>query len=135
MHPPPAIAAVLLLLGCETAGIAEPESALAGSWGGHHVSLVLEPGGGRLEYNCAAGEIYGPLRPDARGRFAATGIHIPGHGGPDRVGEAPPRLPAEYSGRVEGEVMALRVRVPSTGVDLGPFALRRGAEPVILRCL
>jgi hypothetical protein len=55
------------------------------------------------------------------------------HGGPVRVGEVPDSVPARYVGRVDGDRMTLRVLV---GRDtLGPFELRRGAEPQLFKCL
>jgi hypothetical protein len=55
------------------------------------------------------------------------------HGGPIRVGEVPDSLPARYAGHVRGDRMTLRVLV---GADtLGPFELRRGAEPQLFKCL
>ena len=133
--PPPslAVAAALLLGGCQSA--AAPAGPLVGEWGAQHVGLVLDAEGGRLEYDCAAGMIAGPIRPDRSGRFRAEGTHTPGQGGPDRIDYVPPRLPALYEGRVTGDRMTLRVRVVPTGLELGPFTLRRGAQPMLTRCL
>lgn len=122
-----------LVAACATmaAGPGEP---VTGAWGGTHVGLELRADGGALEYDCASGTI-GPVRPDRSGRFAASGFHIPGTGGPEREGYVPPRLPTLYSGRVRGDRMTLNVRVVSTGVEIGPLTLRRAAEPIIFRCL
>lgn len=128
-----ALAVALLLGGCQSA--AAPSRPLLGGWGGQHVGLVLDAAGGRLEYDCAAGMIAGPLRADRSGRFRAEGTHTPGQGGPDRIDYVPPRLPAVYEGRVTGERMTLRVRVVPSGLELGPFTLRRGAQPMLLKCL
>ena len=108
---------------------------LTGSWGGQHVAVVLGREGGALEYDCAAGTIDEPVRPDASGRFTVHGTHKPGHGGPERLGEEAPSQPAEYVGRVNGERMTLSVRVLVSGVTLGPFTVERGVTPVIMRCL
>jgi hypothetical protein len=97
--------------------------------------MQVTAAGARLEYDCAEGAIEEPLRPDAEGRFSATGIHRPGHGGPIRVGEILPALPSRYDGRVEGELMSLLVTVIETGVELGPFQLRRGNAGLLVRCL
>ena len=105
------------------------------SWGGRGIALSLDAGGGRLEYDCAAGTIDEPLRPDAAGRFTASGTHTPGHGGPDRIDQPPASFPARYAGTVRGAEMRLEVDVPARDLQLGPFTLRRGAEPVLLRCL
>ena len=90
--------------------------------------------GGALEYDCASGEIAGPVVPDRAGRFVASGVHIPGHGGPDRIDYVPPRKRATYAGQVTGDRMVLTVRVED-GVLIGPLTLVRGAEPRVYRCL
>lgn len=107
--------------------------ALTGAWGGDHVGLTLQPAGGSLDYDCASGTI-GPVTMLSGGRFTATGTHSPGHGGPDRVDEVPARLGAVYSGSVRGDTMVLNVSVDPATV-LGPYTLRRGAQPNLLRCL
>ena len=119
---------------CRTGGesVGEP---ITGAWGGTHVGLVLKADGGTLEYDCASGSIDEPLRLDRAGAFTAIGTHVPGNGGPEIEGQQPPRLPAHYSGMVRRERMTLRVRIPSTGVEIGPLTLRRGAEPILFRCL
>lgn len=126
--------ALIVLNACQAA-LPPSGEPLAGSWGGQHVALELSREGGRLEYDCAAGSIDEAVRPDSSGRFSVRGTHTPGHGGPERVGEEPVALPANYDGRVRGERMTLIVRVVSSGLELGPFTLERGATPVILRCL
>lgn len=91
--------------------------------------------GARLEYDCAAGVIEEPLRPDAEGRFAASGVHTPGRGGPIREGEVLPSFQARYDGQVKSAQMGLRVTLTETGVELGPFQLQRGSSGLLLRCL
>ncbi|MEO6387402.1 MAG: hypothetical protein ABIT16_02930 [Croceibacterium sp.] len=121
----------LALAGCATV----PPGPLAGSWGARGVSLVLDAQQGHLEYDCAAGTIAGPLVPDAAGRFAADGTHTPGQGGPVRIDQPPPSWPARYTGIVRGDTIQLSVEVPARALSLGPFTLRRGAQPQLLRCL
>jgi hypothetical protein len=91
--------------------------------------------GARLEYDCAEGVVEEPLRPDAEGRFTATGRHTPGHGGPIREGEILPAFRARYDGHVQGDQMSLLVTFTETGVELGPFELRRGSSGLLVRCL
>jgi hypothetical protein len=125
----------LIVLGACQAAPPLADEPLTGSWGGQHVALELVREGGTLEYDCAAGTIDEPVRPDSMGRFAVQGTHTQGHGGPERVGEEAPVLPAEYEGRVSGSRMTLSVRVAPSGQELGPFMIERGATPVIMRCL
>lgn len=106
---------------------------VTGQWGGQHIGLTLDSTGGRIEYDCAAGTI-GPVIPAAGGVFVAEGTHTPEHGGPVREGEVLPTYRARFTGSVAGDRMTLSGRM-ETGVELGPFTLRRGAEAGILRCL
>jgi hypothetical protein len=130
---------LIVAAACQAASTApSPRTAqgvVTGSWGGAGVGLVLDASGGRVEYDCATGGIEQPLRLDGAGRFSATGYHIAGTGGPERVGHVPPRSPAAYSGRVEGGTMTLLVRIPALGVEIGPLSLRRDEPPVLVRCL
>jgi len=128
-----ALIAFASLLGACTTPL--PPGPVTGEWGGEHVGLTLDSTGGRLEYDCAAGTIAEPVIPATDGRFAATGTHTPGMGGPDRIDYVPPSYPARYTGTVRGDTMTLRVAVPSRDLTLGPFRLRRDTEPRILRCL
>lgn len=106
---------------------------VTGTWGGTHVGLTLTASGGTLEYDCAAGTIAAVV-PGPRGRFEAEGTHTPGHGGPVREGEVMPTYRVRFSGSVVRDQMRLQGAVEN-GVVLGPFELRRGAEPQIFRCL
>ena len=126
-----AFALALLAAGCATAS--PRPRVIAGEWGGTHVGLHLAPDGGTLDYDCAHGTI-GPIQPGSDGRFAAAGTHTPEHGGPVREGEVLPTHAARYSGAVRGDHMTLHGRLDN-GVELGPFELKRGAEPIIFRCL
>ena len=125
------LGAALILVGC--ASVPGPGVPLTGEWGGTHVGLKLGATGGTLDYDCAAGTI-APVVPRADGRFEAEGLHTPGTGGPEREGEVRPSYRARYWGAVRGDRMSLQGRLEN-GVELGPFALERGAEPIIFRCL
>lgn len=106
---------------------------VTGQWGGQHIGLTLDSSGGRIEYDCATGTI-GPVVPAAGGAFVADGTHTPERGGPVREGEVLPSYKARFTGSVVGDRMTLSGRM-ETGVELGPFTLRREAEAGILRCL
>jgi hypothetical protein len=119
-------------LHCTSVG-SPPSAPVTGRWGGTHVALTLSESGGTIEYDCAHGGIRAPLRPGQDGRFEVDGVHVREHGGPVRVGEVPDSVAARYTGRIAGERMTLRVLVGSD--TLGPFELRRGAEPRLFKCL
>ncbi len=128
-----------LLTACAALPSASPP--VTGEWGGTHVGLSLKPNGGTLAYDCAAGTVIGPLMLDRDGTFIAEGTHTPGWGGPEIAeqnmpypGRARPTYHVDYSGKVRGNKMSLQGRLEN-GVLLGPFALRRGAEPIIFRCM
>jgi hypothetical protein len=132
----PACALALVVSVAAVRCITNPTPLIAlGPWGGPHVTMDVTSAGARLEYDCAEGVIEEPLRPDAGGRFTATGIHTPGHGGPIRVGEILPALRVRYDGHVDGERMSLLVTFTETGVMLGSFQLRRGSSGLLVRCL
>jgi hypothetical protein len=120
-----------LLAAC--AAVPPPSAPISGDWGGTHVGLHLTPAGGTLEYDCAHGTI-GPVVPSAGGRFIAEGTHTPEHGGPAREGETLPSRAIRYSGTVAGDRMTIE-GLDESGMALGPYELRRGAQPTIFRCL
>ena len=124
-------ASLLLLTGC--AALPAQPVPLAGDWAGPHIALHLAPGGGTLDYDCAHGTI-GPVLVGAAGRFFAEGSHTPEHGGPVREGEVLPTYLARYIGTVRGDRMTLQGTI-ANGVQLGPFVLQRGAQPILTRCL
>lgn len=107
---------------------------MTGQWGGTHIGLTLTGTGGAIEYDCASGRLIEPLIPGAHGAFEVEGLHTPGHGGPAIEGEVLPTYRTRFTGTVRGDRMTLTGRVEN-GVLLGPFALRRGAEAGIFRCL
>ena len=127
------VVAVAALSGCTSLRLA-PEP-LTGSWGGAHVGLTLDAAGGQLDYDCAAGTIAGSVMVDNTGQFSVTGTHTPGIGGPARQGHVPPVFLATYQGRVRGDAMMLSISVPARDFMIGPYQLRRGADPNLVRCL
>ena len=122
----------LLAAACST--LPSASELVTGKWGGTHVGLDLGPNGGTLEYDCAAGTMSGPLLVGADGTFTAQGTHTPGVGGPEIAGQPRASHPVRYTGRISGSSMSLQGRV-ANGVTLGPFTLRKDAEPIIFRCL
>jgi hypothetical protein len=128
----PLLPGIVAVLHCTAIG-PPPGALIVGRWGGAHAVLTLTDSGGAIEYDCAHGGLGAPVRPDAAGRFETIGVHVREHGGPVRVGEVPDSLSARYVGRIHEDRMTLRVLV---GRDtLGPFELRRDAEPQLFRCL
>jgi hypothetical protein len=112
-----------------------PPSVIVGEWGGDHAGLIATADSGTLEYDCAAGRITEPLRPEADGTFAATGTHTPGRGGPVRLDDPPRRRPARYTGRVRGDQLTLTVIMTDSAQMVGTFELVRGRSARVFKCL
>src|SRR6266487_5167816 len=53
----------------------------AGVWGGDHIRMEVSGNGATLEFDCAHGNISGPLTLDRLGRFQAKGSFTREHGG------------------------------------------------------
>ena len=120
------------LAGCLEASVPE---VVTGDWGGEHLGMLASTSGATLEYDCAAGKIAEPIRPDAAGRFRVTGEHYPGHGGPMRVDEEQVKRPARYDGVVRGDVMDLTVTLTDSNTVVGRFTLVYGRSPFVFKCL
>src|SRR6266536_1964152 len=74
-----------------------------GEWGGMHINLNVTDSSASIEYDCAHGEITGPLTLDRRGRFDLKGTHSREHGGPVRINEPDNSQPARYTGFLRSE--------------------------------
>src|SRR5260370_3991540 len=55
-----------------------------GAWGGPHIRLAVSDSSATIEYDCAHGQIDGPLATDRRGRFHLKGTYSPEHRRPGR---------------------------------------------------
>lgn len=113
--------------GRESGGVA------AGAWGGAGVRLEVGAAGAEVEFDCAHGTL-GRLALDAGGGFDVAGTFTRERGGPARSGEEPEKLPARYSGKVEGEKMSLRVVAEGLDETLD-FTLTRGDAGSLRKCL
>lgn len=127
-----ALPLILIVPAC--AAIPQKPPFLSGQWGGPHVGALFEGGLARLDYDCATGTIDEAVAPGPDGAFRAKGTHVPGQGGPIRVGQIFVSHKATYRGRVDKDVMELTATLDD-GTVIGPFTLKKGAEPQIVRCL
>jgi hypothetical protein len=128
--------ACLTLAGLACSNPVGPDDTVAaGMWGGEHVALEVTAGSGRIEYDCAHGEISEPLRLDRDGRFDVTGTHTPEHGAPVREDEKLISHPARYVGRVDDRRMTLTVTMTDNSETLGTFALTYGVPGRLMKCL
>jgi hypothetical protein len=104
-----------------------------GNWGGDHARLIVTSKGGTVEFDCGHGSIDSALRADGGGRFATRGRYFREHGGPVRKDEAPDAVPARYSGSLRRGSLTMLVTL-SNGEELGPFELRLGQRPRLMKC-
>ncbi len=115
---------------------AEIDACLQGAWGGEHIRLLVNESGATIEYDCAAGTIDEPLRPDDDGNFEARGTHVFEQGGPRTIGEPRPRpRSAHYTGWTDGAKMTLTVTLPRTSREVGTFSLGLGQRAQLEKCL
>lgn len=104
------------------------------SFGGMGISVSVEKGAVKIEYDCAEGEIPHQLKIDKKGHFKVDGFHKGPNIGPIRQND--PRKPdsVRYEGQIIGKVMKFKVTMVKTNEVLGEFTLKRGREPVMHRC-
>jgi hypothetical protein len=114
--------------------IVQPD-ALLGSWGGVDAGFTVTATGAALVLTCGAGEVDAPIRPDFEGRFVVQGEtwYV---GGAPPSGNAPPRTPSLFSGRVDGDRLTLTIAINAPAVDGVPrtYQLMRNATPEVLMC-
>jgi len=110
-----------------------PDEVPHGSWGGVGASLQVDAQGADVELDCAHGRIEAPLRLDGEGHFLVEGFLV-SEGGP--VGqEAPDRRPASYDGVLDGQRLTFSVDLLEPVATAGPFVVRFGDAPRLLKCL
>ena len=103
-------------------------------WGGTHVRLVITSNGAEVEFDCAHGEIKGPFKTDAHGRFDVPGTFVRERGGPVRSDETESGEPVRYSGRIEGDKMSLTITLSHNNEKLDEFSLTRGSQGRLFKC-
>jgi len=108
---------------------------LTGEWGGEHIRLVAKETSAALEFDCAFGEVDGPIHPDKDGNFEVRGVYMFERGGPGRGVEPPLRRhPALYRGWTDGKEMRLTVILLEQKREVGPFSLGLGRRPFLDKC-
>jgi hypothetical protein len=104
-------------------------------FGGEGIRLVVTDAGAELEFDCADGRIEEPLSPGSDGSFEANGTFTFGQGGPIHEDDPPRSEPARYNGVLDGDRLTIGAALLESDMVIGPYALRRGDEGVIRRCL
>jgi hypothetical protein len=104
-----------------------------GVWGGQHINIDVGSRSAKVEYDCAHGEIAGPLVIDGVGKFQLRGTFTPEHGGPVRADETQRAQPATYSGEIKGNTMTLTLKVSGSD-ETETFTLERGKAGELFKC-
>jgi len=130
----------LLILGAVEASAcgsspSSPSPVLTGTWGGTDIALTVADTGSHVEFDCARGEIPGPMTVDVRNQFNLSGTFVREHGGPILAGEVADSHPAVYFGSVTAATMILTVRLVDTSEEMGPFTLSRGSAGRVVKCV
>ena len=105
-----------------------------GTWGGAHITMNVGESSATIEFDCAHGQIDGPLVTDRRGRFDLKGTYAPEHGGPVRDNEQSTSQRVRYTGWTDGKKMTLTVTLTGRKEMIGTFNLTRNAEGRIFKC-
>ena len=120
---------LLAALAC-SAVTSTPITEVAGTWGGDNAGLIVNDTDVHVHIGCTLGDADGPIKPDADGRFGATGTY--------NVDAYPVNRgithPATFTGRIVGETMTLTVGLTDTARVLGPVTLTYGVEPQMGPC-
>ena len=104
-----------------------------GEWGGTHINMNVGERSATIEYDCAHGEIPGPLNIDGQGKFQLPGTFTPERGGPVRADETAQAQRATYSGTIKGNSMTLTLKVE--GVDeTETFSLEKDKPGDLFKC-
>jgi hypothetical protein len=104
-----------------------------GEWGGSHIRMIVGERSATIEYDCAHGEIPGPLTIDSEGKFHLRGTFTRERGGPVRADDTPRPEPATYSGTIKGNVMTLTMKL-SASDDTETFTLEKGKPAELFKC-
>jgi hypothetical protein len=129
----PVLAGVLAIgPACGSVG---PSPLPMGVWGGDHIAMTITESSVHLELDCAHGDVPNPITIDARGRFSVAGTFVREHGGPIRQDEVLDARPASYTGSVASNAMTLTIQQTDTNQVIGSFALVRGAQGRVVKCL
>lgn len=124
-----AAAACAFIIGCGTDPITHLPSA---TWGAQGAQLVSTSAGADVSFNCASGEIDGPLALEGDGSFTWTGTYT-------RIFPAPGTPPdsphaATYTGVASQLQLTMTVSVPDLSFDSGTFTLSRDQAGTIALC-
>lgn len=107
-----------------------PITEVTGTWGGDNAGLIVTKTDVHIHIGCTLGDALGPIRPDAYGRFEASGTYNVDAYPIDRG----ITHPARFTGQITGQTMTLTVTLTDTARVLGPVTLVFGKEPKMGPC-
>jgi hypothetical protein len=111
-----------------------PRELPLGRWGGEGIGIEVGDTA-TIEFDCAHATITEKMVLDQEGKFQAKGFYVREKGGPVRSDETEQRLPAVFSGKMEGNNLTLTVKLEGEKNDLGTFTLTHGKSGRIRKCL
>ena len=125
----PVALSIFAVIACSAATSARITE-VVGIWGGDNAGLIVTDTDVHVHIGCTVGDAVGPIHPDADGRFEATGTY--------NVDAYPVNRgiihPAQFTGQITGQTMALTVTLTDTARVLGPVTLIYGKEPKMGPC-
>ncbi len=124
-----AILSTFAVLSC-SAATSTRITEVAGTWGGDNAGLIVSDTDVHVHIGCTLGDAVGPIRPDAEGRFVASGTYNVDAFPVDRG----ILHPAQFTGQITGLTMTLTVSLTDTARVLGPVSLIYGKEPKMGPC-
>ena len=104
-----------------------------GEWGGTHIQMNVGERSATIEFDCAHGEISGPLNIDEAGKFQLRGTFKQERGGPIRADDESIGQEATYSGEIKGTKMTLTLKVSGSD-ETETFTLERGKPGGLFKC-
>jgi len=104
-----------------------------GEWGGDHITMNVGEQSAEIEYDCAHGEIHGPLAVDGAGKFQWRGTFTPERGGPIRAGDTARTRDATYAGTISGNTMTLMLKIADSD-DTETFTLEKDKPGKLVKC-
>jgi len=124
----------LLLLAIVVAGCSDaPKNRLLpGSYGGNHISIIVELQRTQFLFDCASGVVEGSIPLNRQDEFNVTGTFMNG-GNAQNVDHTP--HPARYQGSLSGAIVTFSLFMPpdaATPIDI--YTATRGATPQIAAC-
>ncbi len=124
-----ALPLMLALFACSGA-TSTPITDVVGTWGGDNAGMIVTGTDVHVHIGCTLGTAPGPIRPDSRGRFTASGTYNVDAYPVDRG----ITHPATFTGQITGRTMTLTVTLTDIARVLGPVTLAYGTEPKMGPC-